>query len=75
MPDTVTISLMDWRDLRAQIDYMTELARYLATTHDPRTDEDVAAVQAAYGDIRTITTRVEDANFRREWMEIVGVAI
>jgi hypothetical protein len=70
MPDTVTISLMDWRDLRAQIDYLAELARYYATT-----DEDRAAVQAAYGDIRTITTRVEDQNFRREWLEIVGVAI
>jgi hypothetical protein len=71
MPDTVTISLMDWRDLRAQIDYLAELARYCAAP----VDEDVAAVQAAYGDIRTITTRVEDANFRREWLEIVGVAI
>jgi hypothetical protein len=71
MPDTVTISLMDWRDLRAQIDYLAELARYCAGP----VDDDVDSVQAAYGDIRQIAQRVEDQNFRREWLEIVGAAV
>jgi hypothetical protein len=70
MPDTVTISLMDWRDLRAQIDYLSEIARHYAHNDDER-----AAVQAAYGDIRQIAQRVGDQNFRREWLEIMGVAI